>query len=731
MTTTPIVLRAAGTALVLGRAADGLPYVAHWGADLGPLTAEAARGLVEAGGPPVPHNAPDDPGRLTLLPGEAEGWRGHPGLSGHRDGAVAYPRWRVGAVTVTALDGGGAPPGPAHGAAADGGRVLVAAADPDLGLAVELEVRLERSGLLRLRHAVTNTGDGPWTLDGLYACMPLPPEATELLDLSGRWCRERVPQRQPFGYGTRLRASRRGRTGHDAPLLLVAGGAGFGFRAGEVWGVHVAWSGDHVHLAERLPEEAAQAASVLVGGELVRPGEIRLPTGATYRTPWVCFAWSGSGLDGLSARVHAWLRARPGHPRTPRPVVLNTWEAVYFDHDLDRLCGLADVAARVGVERFVLDDGWFAHRRHDRAGLGDWTVDPEVWPDGLRPLFRHVRGLGMQVGLWVEPEMVNPDSDLARAHPDWLLAAPGRAPREWRHQLVLDLARPEVAEHLLGRLDALVGEYRLDYLKWDHNRDLLEAVHGPTGGAGVHRQTAALYRLLAELRRRHPALEIESCASGGGRVDLGILAHTDRVWASDTNDALERQAIQRWTGLLLPPELVGSHVGGPVAHTTGRAAPLAFRCATSLFGHAGIEWDITACTEEELRTLTAWTALYRELRPLLHTGTTVRADLPDPGAWLHGVVAPDGSAAVYCYARSATSTAAYPGRVRLPGLDPARDYRVRPRLEAGEPRYGHVRPPAWLRAGAAVLSGAALERAGLQMPVLYPDNALLLHATEV
>ncbi|MFC7329705.1 alpha-galactosidase [Marinactinospora rubrisoli] len=726
--TPPIVLRAAGTALVIDLTPEGLPSVAHWGADLGPLDGGAARRVVEAGAPPLPHSSVDSPGRLTLLPAEAEGWRGQPGVAGHRDGVVAYPRWRVGSVRVSALDGGS--PAEPGGAAGEGGRVVVTAADPGLGLALESEVRMERGGLVRLRHAVTNTGNGDWTLDGLLAVMPLPPEATELLDLTGRWCRERVPQRQPFGYGTRLRASRRGRTGHDAPLLLVAGEAGFGFRHGEVWGVHVAWSGDHAHLAERLPDEAGQAAGILAGGELLRPGEIRLAAGATYRTPWVCYAWSGAGLDGLSARVHAWLRDRPEHPPQPRPLVLNTWEAVYFDHDLDRLRALADVAARVGVERFVLDDGWFTHRRHDRAGLGDWTVDPTVWPDGLHPLFRHVRDLGMQAGLWVEPEMVNPDSDLARAHPDWLLAAPGRTPREWRHQLVLDLGRPEVTEYLLDRLDALVAEYRLDYLKWDHNRDLLEAVHAPTGAAGVHRQTAALYRLLAELRRRHPTLEIESCASGGGRVDLGILAHTDRVWASDTNDALERQAIQRWTGLLLPPELVGSHVGGPVAHTTGRTAPLPFRCATSLFGHAGIEWDITTCTDGELAVLTAWTALYRELRPLLHTGVTVRADLPDPTAWLHGVVAPDRAAAVFCYARLATSPAAYPGRVRLPGLDPERGYRVRPRWELGEPNFGHVEPPAWLRSGETVLSGAALGRAGLQMPVLRPENALLLHVTE-
>ncbi|HEX4811446.1 MAG TPA: alpha-galactosidase [Nonomuraea sp.] len=228
-------------------------------------------------------------------------------------------------------------------------------------------------------------------------------------------------------------------------------------------------------------------------------------------------------------------------------------------HGLDRLLELADRAAAAGIERFVLDDGWFRHRRHDRAGLGDWYVDERVWPDGLRPLADRVRELGMQFGLWFEPEMVNPDSDLARAHPDWILGRSGRTPPPQRHQQTLDLARPEVFAYLLERLDTLAGEYALDSIKWDHNRDIAEPVHD--GVAGVHAQTAATYRLLDELRRRHPALEIESCSSGGARVDYGVLARTDRVWTSDSNDALDRQAIQRWTGLLVPPERMGAHVG--------------------------------------------------------------------------------------------------------------------------------------------------------------------------
>ncbi|TDQ54192.1 alpha-galactosidase [Actinorugispora endophytica] len=715
---TTVQLRAAGVGLVVDLPADGPPVVLHWGADLGALDDDGLAGLRLAAAPAVPSSALDERWSLSLLPGEADGWSGRPALRAHVGGRAVLPRWTTTAAEVRET--------------ADGAReAAIRCEDPAAGLAVDSTLRLEASGLLRARHALVRDVDAEGVLDlaGLDVLLPVPADAVELLDLTGRWCRERSPQRQPFHHGTRLRESRRGRTGHDAPLLLAAGTAGFGFGHGEVWGAHVAWSGDHVHLAERFAEGAGQAAGVLGGGELLRPGEVRLGPGESYRTPWTVLTWSDQGLDGAAHRVHRWLRSRPGHPASPRPLVLNTWEAVYFDHDADRLRALADVAARVGVERFVLDDGWFPGRRHDRAGLGDWVVDTGVWPDGLHPLVDHVRALGMRVGLWVEPEMVNLDSDLAREHPDWLLAAPDRLPRAWRHQHTLDLGRPEVRAYLLERLGALVAEYGLDYLKWDHNRDLHEAVRAPTGAAGVRAQTLGVYAVLDALRERHPGLEVESCSSGGARVDLGVLERADRVWASDTNDALERQRIQRWTQQLLPPELVGSHVGPPVAHTTGRTGDLAFRCLTALFGHAGLEWDLTSAGEAELAVLTRWSALYREVRGLLHSGDVVRADSPDPGAWTHGVVAADGSEALLAYARLDTSPEAQPGRVRLPGLDPRRRYRVRVRDELS-PRARGEAPPAWFDGPPPVLGGAVLGRAGLAMPVLDPGAGVLLHLTD-
>jgi alpha-galactosidase len=408
-------------------------------------------------------------------------------------------------------------------------------------------------------------------------------------------------------------------------------------------------------------------------------------------------------------------------------VVCNTWEAVYFDHDLGRLTELARRAAEVGAERYVLDDGWFRHRRDDTAGLGDWYVDEEVWPDGLHPLVAAVHGYGMEFGLWVEPEMINLDSDLARAHPEWILATGDRLPPPSRQQQVLNVAHPDAYAYLLERLDALLIEYPITYLKWDHNRDLVDAGFAPAGTPAVHAQTLAVYRLLDELRRRHPDVEIESCSSGGLRIDLAILERTDRVWGSDVIDPLERQQIQRWTAQLLPPELVGSHVGAPHAHTTGRTHDLSFRAGTALFGSFGIEWDLTAASDRERAELTSWVALYKEVRELVHTGTTVRASRHDPSFAVHGVVAPDRSDALFALVQLATPETSVPGAVRLPGLDPTRHYRVRPQPPGDAPAGRGIRPPAWLAEG-VTLPGSVLEQVGVRAPALYPEQLLLIRA---
>jgi alpha-galactosidase len=701
-------LRAAGTSLVLDCSGTGLPRVRHWGPDLGDLTDADLAALVLTGEAQLVSNTLGVRVPVAVLPEQSAGWLGTPGVAGHRDGTDFSTSFQVAELRTDE-------PGV-------GGRLTVTAADKVAGLGLTLEIELTASGVVRQRATLTNEGATAYTVDGVLITLPVPAHATELLDLTGRHLRERSPQRGPFAVGTHLRENRRGRTGTDATLLLTAGEGGFGFRSGEVWGVHVAWSGNHRALAERTPA----GVGLLGAGELLLPGEVRLAAGEQYVTPWVLGSW-GRGLDAMADRFHADLRARPSHPRSPRPVTLNTWEAVYFQHRLDRLTALADAAAEVGAERFVLDDGWFRGRRDDRAGLGDWYVDEQVWPKGLHPLIDHVRGLGMQFGLWVEPEMINLDSDLARRHPDWILATGGRTPPAGRHQQVLDVGRPEVSAYLLERLDALLGEYDIGYLKWDHNRDLVDPGHQPTGTAGVHRQTLAVYRLLDELRRRHPGLEIESCSSGGGRVDLGVLARTDRVWASDTNDALERQQIQRWTAQLLTPELIGAHVGPPAAHTTGRRQSLDFRAGTALFGHFGIEWDLAGAEPAERARLAEWVRAYRDLRELLHTGRVVRADHPDPAMWVHGVVAADGSRAVYALVQLTTSVQSPAGPVRLPGLDAGARYRVAP-LPPGDRIEGPAESDLpWWSSGVE-LPATVLAEVGLQAPTLYPERLVLIEA---
>jgi alpha-galactosidase len=695
-----LTLRHSGVALILDCRGPSLPRVLHWGADPGHVDVELIDQLSGIG--PTP-GGPEQPLVFPLLATEADLWSGRPGISGHREGSHAHLRLAVSDIN------------------ADNHRLEVVSTDQEAHVSVFSEVEMDDSGVIRIRHTVANVGDGTYTLDAVAATIPIPHRAAECFDLTGRWPRERFPQRSPLQHGTHLRESRRGRTGHDATLVLTAGTPGFSFRSGEVWGVHVGWSGNHVHYAERLPSgTGAGGATALGGGELHAPGEIRLAPDESHTTPWVYFAYSDAGLDGMSERFHRLIRSN--RALRPRPLVLNTWEAVYFDHRLEPLERLAERAADIGVERFVLDDGWFLGRRDDTAGLGDWSVDPTVWPEGLAPLADRVRALGMEFGLWFEPEMVNPDSDLARTHPEWVLAGDGRWPQPVRNQLVLDLANPEVWGYLLDRIDSLVADIGVAFIKWDHNRDIHEAVTAG-GAAGVHAQTRAAYALIDAIRRLHPNLEIESCSSGGARLDLGILERTDRVWASDTNDALERQHIQRWTGLLVPPELMGSHVGPPRAHTTGRSADLAFRTTTALFAHAGMEWDITTCTPAELAQLRRWADLYKELRSLIHGGVTVRADHPNDGTWLHGVVSSDRREALFAYVRMDTTADSRPARLLFPGLDPDITYAVVRRDETEPSRF----TPQWLFGTSS--TGSALATVGLPAPFLDPQQAVLLHLT--
>jgi alpha-galactosidase len=322
---------------------------------------------------------------------------------------------------------------------------------------------------------------------------------------------------------------------------------------------------------------------------------------------------------------------------------------------------------------------------------------------------------------------VNPDSDLARAHPDWILRGRMELPPSARQQQVLDLAHPDAYAHIAARLHALLDEYDIAYLKWDHNRDLVDAGTGPEGEARVHAHTLAVYRLLDELRAAHPGLEIESCASGGARVDLGILDRTDRIWTSDSLDPLERLSNQRHTALVVAPELMGMHLTSPVVHSSGRTVDLALSASVALFGHFGIEWDLTKTDEPTRARIAEWVALAKRLRPLVAQGRTIDVDGTEPGIDVRGMVAADSASAVFTIVQTQTSIAYPAGRVRMPGLDPARSYRLRV-LELTPPHGAGQSNLAWAEHD-TVLSGRQLAVIGVRPPVLHPQTAVVVELT--
>jgi alpha-galactosidase len=746
VTASPLVvaLSTHDACLVVDLSDAALPSVVHWGEPLAGLDVGGLAALSEAAAGLGGANDIDAGRRVAVLPEHSRAWTGRPGLEGSRDGVAWSTRFVVREATLDGI--------PLTSSVVSGpGLIVVDAVDAHAGLGLRLELGLDPSGLVRARAAVTNLEDDPFTVDGLVLALPLPAGLDELLDFGGRWGRERSPQRQPLRTGIHLRENRKGRTGADSAYVLHAGTPGFGFESGLVRSVHTAWSGNHVHYAEKV----FSGERLIGGGELLLSGEVRLGRDESYSSPWVFFS-SGTGLDAVARRHHAHLRSRPRPVPAERPVTLNVWEAVYFDHTLEPLLELAERAARVGVERYVLDDGWFGARRDDHAGLGDWVVSPDAWPDGLHPIVDRVRTLGMQFGLWVEPEMVNTDSDVARAHPEWVMAARDELPLPARDQQVLDLTVPGAYEHVKGQLLAVLAEYDIGYLKWDHNRDLVEAGSQPDGGRpAVHGQTLAVYRLLDELRAAHPDLEIESCSSGGARVDLGILERTDRVWVSDVIDPLERQHMLRWTTQLVPPEYLGSHIASGHSHSTGRMHHLSFRAGTAVFGHLGLEWDLTTVDDATLDEIAEWTAFYREQRHLLLAGDLVRVDTGDEDLFVHGVVAGDRSEAIFAIATVGNPLHVPGPRVRFPGLEPDRRYRVRPVI-IGTPPSGLVAPQWWGEADHAdgtadamhatiapheravrrggqypgtVLTGSALGRVGAAAPFMHPDQVVLFHVT--
>ncbi len=686
---------------------DAVPEILHWGRRL--PAAEDLAALDDARARPLARAALDhDPG-LPLFPDAGRGYAGRPAFSVHRDGLDFAT-----SLVLVSDD-------------ATGDALSLVLADAARGVEATLRLSLDAaSDVLTASVVLRNTGPTPLDLlECASVVLPAPPPLDTLIASGGRWCRETILDRAPLPPRAYLAEQRSGRTSHANAASLTLAASATDDESGAALAVSLAWSGNHRFLVDRLPD----GRRAIHAGALFLPGEIRLAPGERWEAPDAHATVTEAGLNGVRRNHHDFVRRRVLRPLAgPRRVHINTWEAIYFDHDPDRLRALADAAASLGVERFVLDDGWFLGRDDDRRALGDWTPDPAKYKDGLAPLIEHVHARGMDFGLWVEPEMVNPDSDLFRAHPDWVLSVPDQPLLTGRHQYVLDLGRDEVWRHLFAEIDALLRNHAIAYLKWDMNRDL--TAPGSAGRASVDRQTRALYRLLDALRARHPTVEIESCASGGGRADHGILRRTDRVWTSDTNDAIERLAITRGFGLVFPPEIMGAHVGPERAHTTGRHLALGFQAAVAMFGHLGLELDVTALDRAGRETLGRWIARYKAHRVLLHDGWTRMLPSDDPGIDGRSVIARDGSEALALASRIETSAFLVPPPLRMPGLDRDAFFEVHVVEIAGPVTVTRGSTP-FLDGTPAILSGASLATAGVQLPGLSPGSAVLFHLRKI
>jgi len=661
---------------------------------------------------PIPSFSLDQDMPLPVFPLFGLGGFGAPALLAHR-GGLGFAHGFTACTTVWDEPGR---------------RLRIRLEDGVAALGVEIELAVVGAGAaLQVRSTLINQGAAPLEVSWLAAAaLPLPSNAEQVRSFSGRHNREFAPFEDRLSPASWVRENRRGLTSHDVFPGAVVACEGATAQAGQVFAAQLAWSGNHAQRIDRLDD----GRRCWQFGEWLAPGEVSLAPGARLTSPDVLAVCSDAGFDGAAQAMHAAIRERmswPGGAMSPRPVHLNTWEAVYFDHNLEDLKTLADLAATAGVERFVLDDGWF-HRRHDdRAGLGDWTADPGKYPQGLAPLAQHVVGLGMAFGLWVEPEMVNPDSDLYRAHPDWCLHLDGRARPTARHQLVLDLARDEVADHLYAQVGALLDALPITYLKWDHNRDLAPAAH--LGRASYRRQIDGAWRLMDRLRAGWPHVEIEACAGGGGRIDAGIVRRTHRFWTSDCIDAVSRMEIQHGFLQFMPPEIMGAHIGASPAHSTERSQALDFRAAVALTGHLGLEFDLRDLSEAERDALAAWIALYKRLRGRLHTGKVWRGEAGDGVVWqAHGE---PGDLLVFAY-RLEPPVDKYAPRLRLPMAREAGPLRVRRIAQPASHR--RPRPAAKAFADMAqagvVMDGAWLARDGLPLPDMATEACEIFELTQ-
>ena len=559
--------------------------------------------------------------------------------------------------------------------------------DAHTGLEAELNYAVYDDCPAVVRSArLVNRGEAPLVIERAFSlCLDMPDADWDLITLSGSWARERAIHRRPLTAGFQGVSSQRGASSLQTSPFMALARPETTEASGEALGMALIYSGNFIARAEAVCTGGAR----LLMGVNDRDFAWRLEPNEAFTTPEVALVASVEGIGGMSRAFHT-LWENHLLPRrwvgVERPVLLNSWEAAYFDFDEDKLALIAKAAAEAGANLFVMDDGWFGHRDDDTTSLGDWQADARKLPGGLKALGDCVRALGIDFGIWMEPEMVSPDSDLYRAHPDWCLHIPGREGITARHQLVLDLGREDVQEFVYGAVAATLRESGAKYLKWDMNRNFSNigsaALPANRQKETAHRYILGLYAVLARLTADFEDVLFEGCASGGGRFDAGMLFYVPQFWCSDDTDALCRCEIQYGTTLVFPPSTMGCHVSAVPNHQTGRVTPMQTRFAVALGGSFGYELDPRKLTEEERATLHEQIAFANATQRLRLYGAFHRLRSPFEGnetAWMS--VAPDRSEALFTYVRNRAVPNALPSLVKLRGLDAAKRYRI---AETGE-----------------------------------------------
>ena len=475
-----------------------------------------------------------------------------------------------------------------------------------------------------------NRSVGPLYIEKIYSASVDPDwngEPCEMLSMYGTWADERHIDRKPLRHGRQYVTSTRGITGHQSQPFLAVVSPQTTQESGDVYAMHLIYSGNHVAGAELDPFDHVRMF-IGISGEKFR---WKLDSGESFQTPEAVLLYSAEGLGGMTRRLHDLYRShliRSPYLHKDRPILINNWEATYFDFDEEKLLNIAREAAECGIEMLVMDDGWFGHRDGDDSSLGDWTVYEKKLPNGLKSLVDRVNALGMKFGIWMEPEMISPDSDLYRKHPDYTLQIPGRIPSQSRNQYVLDLSRPEVVDRVWQQIEVILSSANIEYMKWDMNRPLADlgsaVVEADRVGELAHRYMLGVYELQERLTERFPELLLENCAGGGSRFDPGMLYYSPQIWCSDDTDALERLIIQEGTAMLYPLSTMGAHVSICPNHIVGRTTSWSMRGSVALAGTFGYELDITSLDEKEKGYITDQIAVFNRFRALIREGDYYR-----------------------------------------------------------------------------------------------------------